>query len=32
MSLRHHPDTATLRREFIANKLMQREDGIYWRV
>ncbi|MCU0491095.1 MAG: metalloregulator ArsR/SmtB family transcription factor [Chloroflexaceae bacterium] len=29
---RHHPDTATLRREFIANKLMQREDGIYWRI
>jgi hypothetical protein len=29
---RHHPDSATLRREFIANKLMQRENGVYWRV
>ncbi len=29
---RHHPDSATLRREFIANKLMQREHGVYWRV
>lgn len=29
---RHHDDTATLRRELIAEKLMQREDGIYWRV
>jgi hypothetical protein len=29
---RYHPDTATLRRELIINKLMQRENGIYWRV
>ena len=29
---RHHPDTATLRRELIANKLMQREGGVYWRL
>jgi hypothetical protein len=28
---RHHPDYATLRREFIMNKLMSRENGIYWR-
>lgn len=27
-----HPDTATLRRELIGNKLMQRENGVYWRV
>jgi hypothetical protein len=29
---RYHPDTATLRRELIGNKLMQRENGVYWRV
>ena len=29
---RYHPDTATLRRELIGNKLMQRENGIYWRL
>jgi hypothetical protein len=29
---RHHPDTATLRREFIMNRLMEREGGVYWRV
>jgi hypothetical protein len=29
---RYHPDTATLRRELIGNKLMQRENGIYWRI
>jgi len=29
---RYHADTATLRRELIGNKLMQRENGIYWRV
>jgi hypothetical protein len=29
---RHHPDYATLRREFIMNKLMERENGVYWRV
>ena len=30
----HHPDYATLRREFIMNRLMEREDGggAYWRV
>ncbi len=29
---RHHPDTATLRREFIGYKLMTRENGIYRRL
>lgn len=29
---RHHADTATLRRELIASKLMRRERGSYWRV
>jgi hypothetical protein len=29
---RFHPDYATLRREFIINRLMQRENGVYWRV
>lgn len=31
---RHHPDCATLRREFIMNRLMEREGGggVYWRV
>ncbi len=29
---RHHPDYATLRRELIINRLMQREQGIYWRL
>lgn len=28
---RYYPDCATLRREFIACQLMQRENGIYWR-
>jgi DNA-binding transcriptional ArsR family regulator len=28
----HHPDTATLRREFIGYKLMTRESGIYRRL
>ncbi len=27
---RHHPDFATLRRELIAARLMDRESGIYW--
>jgi DNA-binding transcriptional ArsR family regulator len=27
---RYHPDSATLRRELISSKLMQRENGIYW--
>jgi hypothetical protein len=30
--VRHHPDCCTLRREFITNRLMEREDGVYWRV
>lgn len=29
---RHHWDCATLRREFIAFKLMSRESGMYWRL
>ena len=29
---RHHWDCATLRREFIAFKLMDRERGMYWRL
>lgn len=29
---RHHPDVATLRRELIADRLLARERGIYWRV
>ncbi len=28
----HHPDFATLRRELIGLKLMQRESGVYWRL
>lgn len=28
----HHEDTATLRRELIANQFMQREGGVYWRL
>jgi len=28
---RHHPDFATLRRELIGAKLLERESGIYWR-
>ncbi len=28
---RFHADVATLRREFVAAKLMQREDSVYWR-
>lgn len=27
----YHPDCATLRRELIDDKLMQRAEGIYWR-
>lgn len=26
----HHPDFATLRRELIASRLMERESGVYW--
>jgi DNA-binding transcriptional ArsR family regulator len=31
---RHHPDSAYLRRELISTKngLMQREEGLYWRI
>lgn len=29
---RHHPDFATLRRELIGNHLMERENGVYWRI
>src|SRR6266508_2787465 len=29
---RYHPDSATLRRELVGGKLMQRENGVYWRV
>lgn len=29
---RHHPDYCTLRREFITNGLMERENGVYWRI
>lgn len=29
---RHHPDFATLRREFIGHQLMAREKGVYWRL
>jgi DNA-binding transcriptional ArsR family regulator len=29
---RYHPDASYLRREMIAEKLMQRENGTYWRV
>jgi hypothetical protein len=28
----YHPDTATLRREMIAYKLMKRAEGEYWRM
>ncbi len=28
---RYHPDTATLRRELVGEKLMARERGAYWR-
>lgn len=29
---RHHPDAATLRRELVGASLMQRQNGVYWRV
>jgi hypothetical protein len=29
---RYHEDSATLRREFIGHKLMQRDRGVYWRI
>lgn len=28
---RHHPDSATLRREMIMTGLMERKNGVYWR-
>jgi len=28
---RHHPDSATLRREFIMTGMMERTKGVYWR-
>lgn len=28
----HHPDFCTIRREFIDTRLMQRDNGIYWRI
>lgn len=28
---RHNPDTATLRREFIMTKMMERKNSVYWR-
>jgi hypothetical protein len=28
---RHHPDTATLRRELVGAGLLQREQSVYWR-
>lgn len=28
----HHPDFATLRRELIGNRLMERENAVYWRI
>jgi predicted DNA-binding protein YlxM (UPF0122 family) len=27
-----HPDTATLRREMVGYRMMERENGVYWRV
>ena len=29
---RHHPDASALRREMIGEHLMQREQGMYWRI
>lgn len=29
---RHYPDASTLRREMIGEHLLQREQGVYWRV
>lgn len=29
---RHHPDTATLRRELVGAGLLRRDAGVYWRV
>jgi hypothetical protein len=30
--LEHHWDSATLRRELVASRLMARERGVYWRL
>jgi DNA-binding MarR family transcriptional regulator len=30
--LERHPDSATIRREFIGYKMMARESGVYWRL
>lgn len=32
MLKRHHPDCATLRREFIGYRMMARDNGMYWRL
>jgi hypothetical protein len=29
---RHHEDASSIRRELIGERLMQRENGLYWRV
>ncbi len=29
---RHHPDVATIRREFVIYGLMKREKSVYWRI
>jgi len=29
---RHHPDASSLRREMIGEHLLQREQGVYWRL
>jgi len=29
---RHHPDVALIRREFVVYGLMDRKDGVYWRI
>jgi hypothetical protein len=29
---RHHEDASSIRRELIGEGLMQRENGLYWRV
>jgi predicted transcriptional regulator len=29
---RHHPDASTLRREMIGEHLLEREQGVYWRL
>jgi len=30
--VRHHPDVAQIRREFIVYGLMDREESVYWRI